>query len=58
MSKKLLTLKEVCKKIGFSHTFIYGQIRLGKFPKQLTISNKSRWLESDIDQWIDGFILA
>lgn len=53
MNKKLLSIKDVCDKIGFSHTFVYNLIRLKKFPAQIIISNRSRWLESDVDTWIE-----
>ena len=58
MSKKLLTIKDVCNKIGFSHTFVYNLIRKGEFPAQIIISNRSRWLESEVEVWIEQQISA
>ncbi|ABZ00039.1 AlpA family phage regulatory protein [Pseudomonas sp. SbB1] len=52
MSEALLDRKEVCKRIGFSHTFVYKEMREGRFPKHRKIGNRSRWLESEVDDWI------
>lgn len=52
MSEALLDRKEVCKRTSFSHTFIYKEIRAGRFPKHRKVGNRSRWLESEVDNWI------
>lgn len=52
MSEALLDRKEVCKRIGFSHTFVYKEMREGRFPRHRKIGNRSRWLESEVDDWI------
>lgn len=54
MSETLLDRKELCKKISFSHTFVYKEMREGRFPKPRKIGNRSRWLESEIDTWINS----
>ncbi|MFJ5296724.1 helix-turn-helix transcriptional regulator [Pseudomonas sp. NPDC088368] len=52
MSEALLDRKELCKRIGFSHTFVYKEIRAGRFPMHRKIGNRSRWLESEVNEWI------
>ncbi|WP_416199820.1 helix-turn-helix transcriptional regulator [Pseudomonas shahriarae] len=52
MSEALLDRKNLCKKIGFSHTFVYKEMREGRFPRHRKIGSRSRWLESEINDWI------
>lgn len=49
---RLLTLKQVVDKTGWKKTKIYDMIKAEKFPKQIKLGKSSRWLESDIDNWI------
>lgn len=47
-----LTLPQVQAKIGAGKTFIYRSMKDGTFPRPLRISRFTRWLESEIDQWL------
>ena len=49
---KLLRLKAVKEKIGFSASTIYRWVAAGSFPRPLRIGFGSAWRESDIDAWI------
>jgi len=49
-----LRLKDVKTKTGLSSSTIYLRIGDGTFPRQKELGGRSvRWLESDIDQWIN-----
>ena len=50
-----LRLSEVRRRVGFSNTKIYQLIKDNMFPKQVKIygGRDSRWLESEINAWIE-----
>ena len=66
MSESLLTQKKVCEIISFSNklkqdsldkqsiirAYLYEMLNEGSFPKPHKIGNTSRWLKSDIEQWL------
>ncbi|SDQ31935.1 transcriptional regulator, AlpA family [Pseudoxanthomonas sp. CF385] len=49
---RLLRMKGVKDKIGFSQAMIYRWMANGTFPKPQKIGFGSVWLESDIDAWM------
>ncbi len=50
---RLLKISEVERIISMSDTWIYEQIKAGKFPRQVQLSTRCvRWKESDIAAWI------
>ena len=53
---KFLTIKEVEVKVSFKKSWIYERIAEGKFPQFIKIGGASRWLSSDIDQWMEQYI--
>ena len=53
MDNKLLTVKEVTKLIGFNVDWIYKKIAKNEFPKPIKIGRSSRWLYTEIMQWIN-----
>lgn len=48
----MLKLPEVCKMVGLSASSIYARIEQERFPKQLKLGGSSRWLASEIEDWI------
>lgn len=50
----LLRLNEVLQRVKLGKSTVYKMISRGEFPapKQLT-ANRSVWLESDIEQWLE-----
>lgn len=52
MSESLLTVKNVAIKTGFHPRSIYRFVRNGSFPKPIKIDGNTRWLESEVQQWI------
>lgn len=52
-SDKLLRIRQVEDKIGFSKSWVYQQIRANLFPPAIRVGNvQVAWLESEIDAWI------
>lgn len=50
---KLLTVHDVCRRIGFRQSKIYLLIRDAGFPKPIKVGASSRWVTSEVDAWID-----
>jgi len=49
---RLLRIKGLKEKIGFSQAMIYRWMAAGTFPRPQKIGYGSVWLESEIDAWI------
>jgi prophage regulatory protein len=50
---RVLRRREVEKKVGHGHSWLYAEMRAGRFPAPLEIGTRSvGWLESEIDSWI------
>ena len=52
MNERLLTLNEITNIVSFKKSTIYKFIKTNGFPKPVKIGKSSRWLLSDINQWI------
>lgn len=51
---RLLTFDEVHKRTGIKKSSAYAKMAKGLFPKPVRIAARSvRWVESDIDDWIN-----
>ncbi|MBL4828029.1 MAG: AlpA family transcriptional regulator [Spongiibacteraceae bacterium] len=56
---RILRLSEVVRKSGLCKSAIYDAIQKETFPKQIKLSTRaSGWLDSEINQWIEGRINA
>lgn len=50
---KLLPMKAVSERVGYSESKLYAMIREGEFPPGRKLATGGvRWLESDVDEWI------
>jgi prophage regulatory protein len=50
---RYIRLREVCTRVGLKQSTVYRLIALGKFPKQLKLSeHASAWIESEIDDFM------
>ena len=59
VGERLLRMKEVLIRTGFSRSAIYQKIAEGSFPRQIKIGARAAaWLESDIDTWISEKVKA
>ena len=55
--KKIIRLPKVEERTGKSRSRIYADIEAGTFPKPIKLSARAvRWIESEIDAWIDSKI--
>lgn len=53
MTDTLLRRKEVERRTGFGRSTIYDWMGKGMFPEPVRIGPSCRWLESDVQSWID-----
>jgi len=58
MQHRLIRFQDVSERTGLRRTAIYGRIAAGAFPKPVKIGSASRWVESDIQSWIEDQITA
>ena len=49
---KFLKLPDVCEKVALGKSEIYARIKCSTFPAPVKIGAASRWLESDLDDWM------
>ena len=52
--KRLIDIKEVCKRTGFARPTIYKKVREGVFPPFEKRGINTRWRESVIDDYVEG----
>lgn len=48
-----LARKAVCKKLDFTESTIKRWVKEDNFPKPVMIMDKPRWIESEVDTWIE-----
>ena len=59
MNKIIKRLNGVKSMVGLSRSTIYALMAAGKFPKSISLGERSvGWLESDVDAWIDSKVAA
>lgn len=57
MHSRILKAREVAERVSISTSQVYRLARDGRFPKPVKITeNRSGWLETEVDQWIDECI--
>jgi len=54
--RRLLPLAEVETRIGLRKTAIYDRVARGEFPKPVMLGTTARWVESEVEAWIDARI--
>lgn len=45
-------------RVGMHPSTIYAEIKAGNFPKPVKLGRSSRWVESEVDAWINAQIAA
>jgi prophage regulatory protein len=54
---KYLRLREVCQRVGLKTSSVYRLIGLGKFPKQVKLSERTAaWIESEVESFMESRI--
>ena len=55
MVRELMRREEVEERFGVSRRWIYNQMRAGRFPEPVRISERAvRWRVIDLDEWAAG----
>lgn len=50
---RLIRLPEVMDRVGLSKATVYARIERGDFPAPVRLGASSRWVESEIDAWVE-----
>lgn len=53
---RLITREAVLDRVGMGKSALYDRINAGTFPKPVSLGRLARWVESEIDAWIDAQI--
>ena len=54
-TRELLRREEVEERFGVSRSWIYSEMRAGRFPEPIRIGSRSvRWRVSELDEWSAG----
>ncbi|HHG0471811.1 TPA: helix-turn-helix transcriptional regulator [Proteus mirabilis] len=49
-------MKFITKFTGLTDKWFYKLIQKGQFPKPIKLGNRSRWLTSEVDAWLQARI--
>ena len=59
MDNQIIKLPAVIKLSALSSATIYRLIKIGEFPKQIKLSERSSgWLLNEVEQWLDDKVNA
>ena len=54
-TRELLRREEVEARLGVSRSWIYCEMRAGRFPEPVRIGRRAvRWRVADLDEWMSG----
>ena len=56
LDEPLVEMKEITKLTGLTDKWLYKLIQKGLFPKPIKLGNRSRWLTSEVDAWLQARI--
>lgn len=58
--RRFLPLAKVIDRVGLGKTAIYERVARGEFPRPVPISGSTtvRWVESEVDDWMDAQVQA
>lgn len=52
LSDKLVDMVFITEFTGLSDKWFYKLISLGEFPKPIKLGRSSRWLQSEVESWV------
>lgn len=52
LKDQLVTMAFITKLTGLTDKWFYKLISLGEFPKPIKLGRSSRWLESEVEAWL------
>ncbi|QNM95454.1 helix-turn-helix transcriptional regulator [Chitinimonas koreensis] len=56
--RRLIPLSEVESRSGLKKSKIYSMIGESAFPRPIKLGKLSRWVEAEVDEWIDKQVTA
>lgn len=56
LNDKFVDMKFITKLTGLTDKYFYKLIKDGRFPKQIKLGRSSRWLESEVEAWLQQHI--
>ncbi|HFF8522853.1 TPA: helix-turn-helix transcriptional regulator [Providencia rettgeri] len=56
LSDQFIDMKFITKLTGLTDKWFYKLIQDGEFPKPIKLGRSSRWLRSEIEQWLQNRI--
>lgn len=48
----LLAITLVCGRVGHKKSWIWQEVKAGRFPKPIHCGRSARWISAEIDAWI------
>lgn len=55
---RMLSCAQVCEIAGISKSNLYAKVAAGVMPRQVKIGGLSRWVSSEIEEWLQAQIAA
>jgi prophage regulatory protein len=57
MAPKILSKADLkAMGIDFNNSTIWRKTKAGKFPKPVKIGNRNGWVDSEINEWVQGLV--
>jgi len=53
---RLLAIHQVCHRTGLGRTTIYDLVSKGQHPAPIKVGRSSRWVDLEVDGWIEQLI--
>ncbi|PQX65854.1 helix-turn-helix transcriptional regulator [Cronobacter sakazakii] len=57
LNDKFVDMEFITKLTGLTDKYFYKLIKDGRFPKQIKLGRSSRWLESEVEAWLQQRII-
>lgn len=59
MTYAILRVNQVIEKTGMKRTYLYQEVKAGRFPKPVNLGAKAiGWIDTEVDAWIQNLIEA
>lgn len=58
LSDKFIDIAFIIQLAGITDKWFYKLIQLGEFPKPIKLGRSSRWLQSEVEAWLQQRITA
>lgn len=52
LNDQLVDMAFITQLTGLTDKWFYKQIQLGKFPQKIKLGRSSRWLQSEVESWL------